>query len=78
MSLGGFALILIGVACGFLVWRGSHNIWRAILAGLILPPASAVVLASLVGKENLHLVTAPMLWLGMIAVLVALAFIFRK
>lgn len=73
MTWGHAGLVLIMAGCGFLAWRGTRSIWKAIAAGIIVPLVGIVVLAFLIPvawREHLDVAMFLALLVGVVAYLV--------
>ena len=72
------AFIAVGALFGFLVWRGSGKIWNTILAALCLPIIGIIIFGAAIGRDNLEIMSWPLVLAGVIAALLIVAFLYRK
>jgi len=82
MNLFGYAWVAFSLAIGWLVWGGTHNLFRSIFAGAAIPPIVLILFGAIVGRAEFEAMLSgssqSWVFLGMAAVLAALIFFFRN
>ena len=52
MTLFGCVFFISCAVCGYIIWRGSHSLYNAILGGFARPLAAMVLFGALVGRAE--------------------------
>lgn len=73
-----FAFVLMGAVCGYLVWRGSRNIWNSILAGLLFPLIGIIAFGSVIGRNALEASPSWLIVIGAVAGVAAMVILLRR
>lgn len=77
MSLAAWAYVGLSVGTGWLAWRGTHNLWRSILAGLFAPLIALIAFGSFVGRDDFEAMEVVWVLVGAAVTLAVLVLVYR-
>ena len=54
MTVFGYVFVLACAVCGYVIWCGSHSLYRAVLGGFALPLVALILFGGLTGRAEIE------------------------